>query len=155
MHPANELGDGLVAFLNAQSYALAFTAIYQIWPGMSDANTLGSDLRVVVAPVSWDEHEWSIRDKTKFADALTMSVGVMQKLPAGTAWDTPAATAWMRVRLDLVDEIIASLQIVRDEDYFGDFTGATPTHPIIIDGATLQGSNVFQSVIQITFNRNE
>lgn len=153
MHPSNELGDGLVAFLNAQSYALAFDAIYQIWPGMSDSNTLGSDLRVTVAPVVWDEHEWSTRNT--LSDTFTMSIGVMQRLPSGTAWDSSAATTWMRARLDLVNEIMASLQVARDEDHFGDFTGSTPTNPIIIDGATLTGSNVFLSVIQITFNRNE
>lgn len=153
MHPSNELGDGLVAFLIAQSYALSFTPIYQIWPGMSDTNTLGSDLRVIVAPIAWDEHDWSTREK--FSDTVTMSIGVMQKLPAGTAWDTPAATTWMRARLDLVDEIIASLQVARDDDYFGDFTGSTPTNPVLINGEILAASNVFQSVIQITFNRNE
>lgn len=154
MHPTKELGAFLVAFLNDQDYSLEFTSIYQPAPGFSDANTLGTALRVVVAPVSWDR-DWSTRDPTNFADEIAMSVGVMQKLPAGTKWDSTEAATWIDIRHELVAEIMQSLAFARDAENFGAYTGATPTNPVLIDRDSLTNSNVFMSVIQITFNRNE
>lgn len=159
MHPTKELGGYLKAFLNAQvtaeTYSMEFEAIYQPVPGMASTDQLGNDLRVVVSPVSWDR-EWSTRDPENFADDITMSIGVIQKLPAGVSWDSEAAATWIDARHELVAEIMQSLAFVRDETNFPDFTGSTPTNPILIDQASLVGApHVFTSVIQITFNRNE
>lgn len=159
MHPTKELGGYLVAFVNAQVamdvYSMPFTAIYQPVPGMASTGQLGTGLRVVVSPVSWDR-DWSTRDPENFADDIAMSIGVTQQLPAGMSWDSAEAATWIDARHELVAEIMNSLAFARDETNFPSYTGATPTNPILIDSASLVGQpHVFTSVIQITFTRNE
>lgn len=149
MHPYNELGEGLKAFLNAEDYSQDFTAIYQPMPAMVDADTLGDELRVVTTGGEWG------RDITNRAadseDDVTMSIGIMKKLPPGVNWASDAGTTWQKTMLDFVAEVIESLDINSGDD-FGNFRALTATNPTPVSPDALT-KNVFQSIIQITFKR--
>lgn len=154
-HPSVELAELLVAFLNdaARPWSGDWTAKYRAAPSVrrnkdGDPDII-SDRLVIVSPQLFTS-EIGTRAGTT-TDDVAVSIGFMQTLPGGKAYDTDAGDAWLNTQLADIAEVITECQT--EALALGDFRAGQFTHDVISDPANLSNFNLFVSIVRASFVR--
>lgn len=148
-HPTTSLAQALVTFLNDDARPWSTTAEYRTkFRITADANAAENFTaqRIVVVPMSLAESELADRSGT-YRETIVCGIIVVEKLPAGTAWDSEAGSTWIE---DKLEEVYAILDECRKEAIaLGAFSAIQYTQPQVISDEHI-AANLFLSPIMAT-----